>query len=38
MIFDEANAAIAKVKSPEQASADLQAKVTAFMKKKGYLK
>jgi multiple sugar transport system substrate-binding protein len=37
MIYDEVNAAAAKVKSPEQAAADLQEKVTAFMKKKGYI-
>lgn len=38
MIFDEVNAAAAKVKTPEQAAADLQGKVTALMKKTGYLK
>jgi multiple sugar transport system substrate-binding protein len=38
MIADEANAACAKTKTPEQAVADLQAKTTQFMKRRGYLK
>jgi ABC-type glycerol-3-phosphate transport system substrate-binding protein len=37
MIYDEANAACAGTKKPEQAAADLQDKVTAFMKRRGYL-
>ena len=38
MMYDEANAACAKIKSPEQAAADLQAKAVAFMTKRGYIK
>ncbi len=38
MVADEANAACAKTKTPEQAVADLQAKTTQFMKRRGYLK
>jgi multiple sugar transport system substrate-binding protein len=38
MIYDEVNAACAKTKTPEQAAGDLQEKVTAFMKRRGYLK
>jgi multiple sugar transport system substrate-binding protein len=38
MIADEANAACAKTKTPEQAVADLQAKTTQFMRRRGYLK
>jgi ABC-type glycerol-3-phosphate transport system substrate-binding protein len=37
MIYDEANAACAKTKTPEQAAADLQTKAMAFMKRRGYL-
>ena len=36
MIADEANAACAHSKPPEQAAADLQTKVTQFMKRRGY--
>ena len=38
MIYDEVNAACAKTKTPEQAAGDLNEKVTAFMKRRGYLK
>ncbi len=38
MIYDEVNAACAGTKPAEQAMADLQDKVTAFMKRRGYLK
>ena len=38
MAADEANAACAHSKSPEQAAADLQEKVTQFMKRRGYLR
>jgi multiple sugar transport system substrate-binding protein len=38
MIADEANAACAKTKTPEQAVSDLQAKTTQFMRRRGYLK
>jgi multiple sugar transport system substrate-binding protein len=38
MIYDEANAACAKAKTPEQATADLQAKATEFMRRRGYFK
>ena len=38
MVADEANAACARSKSPEQAAADLQEKVTQFMKRRGYLR
>lgn len=38
MIADEANAACARSKPPEQAAADLQSKVTQFMKRRGYLR
>jgi multiple sugar transport system substrate-binding protein len=38
MMYDEANAACAKIKSPEQAAADLQEKAVAFMTKRGYIK
>ena len=38
MIYDEVNAACAKTKTPEQAAGDLQEKVTAFMKRRGYLR
>lgn len=37
MVADEANAAVAKSKPPEQAAHDLQDKVTQFMKRRGYL-
>ena len=36
MIYDEANAACAKAKTPEQAAADLQTKATQFMRRRGY--
>ena len=38
MIYDEANAACSGTKTPEQAIADLQDKVTTFMKRRGLLK
>ena len=38
MIYDEVNAACAKTKTPEQAAGDLNEKVTAFMRRRGYLK
>jgi hypothetical protein len=38
MIYDEANAACAGTKTPEQAAGDLNDKVTAFMKRRGYLR
>jgi multiple sugar transport system substrate-binding protein len=38
MIYDAVNAACAKTKTPEQAADDLQEKVTAFMKRRGYLR
>jgi multiple sugar transport system substrate-binding protein len=38
MIADEANAACAKTKTPEQAAADLQTKAVQFMKRRGYMK
>ena len=38
MNYDEANAACAKIKSPEQAAADLQAKAIQFMTRRGYIK
>jgi multiple sugar transport system substrate-binding protein len=38
MMYDEANAACAKLKSPEQAAADLQSKAVAFMTRRGYLR
>jgi multiple sugar transport system substrate-binding protein len=38
MMYDEANAACAKLKTPEQATADLQGKATQFMRRRGYLK
>jgi multiple sugar transport system substrate-binding protein len=38
MIYDEANAACAKAKTPEQAAADLQGKATEFMRRRGYFK
>jgi multiple sugar transport system substrate-binding protein len=38
MMADEANAACAKSKPPEVAAADLQDKVTQFMKRRGYLR
>jgi multiple sugar transport system substrate-binding protein len=38
MIADEANAACAKTKTPEQAVADLHAKTTQFMRRRGYLR
>lgn len=37
-VADEANAACAKTKTSEQAATDLQAKVSQFMKRRGYLK
>jgi multiple sugar transport system substrate-binding protein len=37
MIFNQANAACAKTKMPEQAAKDLQRQVVAFMKRRGYL-
>jgi multiple sugar transport system substrate-binding protein len=37
MIFNQANAACAKTKTPEQAAKDLQRQVVAFMKRRGYL-
>ena len=36
MIYDEANAACAGTKTPEQAAADLQEKGVAFLKRRGY--
>jgi multiple sugar transport system substrate-binding protein len=36
MIYDEANAACAGVKTPEQAAGDLQEKALAFLKRRGY--
>jgi multiple sugar transport system substrate-binding protein len=38
MMYDEANAACAKIKSPEQAAADLQAKAVQFMTRRAYIK
>ncbi|WP_085027663.1 extracellular solute-binding protein [Ensifer aridi] len=38
MIYDEVNAAVAKIKTPEQAASDLQGKVESFMRRRGYLK
>jgi multiple sugar transport system substrate-binding protein len=38
MMADEANAACAKTKTPEQAAGDLQAKAVQFMKRRGYLR
>ena len=38
MIADEANAACAGTKAPDKAAADLQAKATQFMRRRGYLK
>ncbi|MBI1777804.1 MAG: extracellular solute-binding protein [Proteobacteria bacterium] len=38
MIYDETNAACSGTKTPELAAADLQEKVTTFMKRRGYLK
>ena len=38
MMYDEANAACAKIKSLEQATADLQEKAVAFMTKRGSIK
>lgn len=38
MMYDEANAACAKLKSPEQATAALQSKAVAFMTRRGYLR
>ena len=38
MMYDEANAACAKLKTPEQATADLQTKATQFMRRRGYLR
>ena len=38
MIYDEANAACAKAKTPEQAAADLQSKANEFMRRRGYFK
>ncbi|MBI3707020.1 MAG: extracellular solute-binding protein [Proteobacteria bacterium] len=38
MMYDEANAACAKLKTPEQAAADLQTKAVAFMTRRGYLR
>ena len=36
MIYDEANAACAGVKTPEQAAGDLQEKALTFLKRRGY--
>ena len=36
MIYDEANAACAGTKTPEQAAGDLQEKVVSFLKRRGY--
>jgi ABC-type glycerol-3-phosphate transport system substrate-binding protein len=36
MIYDEANAACAGTKTPEQAAGDLQEKAVAFLKRRGY--
>ncbi|MFI5015393.1 MAG: amino acid ABC transporter substrate-binding protein, partial [Hyphomicrobiales bacterium] len=36
MIYDEANAACAGTKTPEQAADDLQDKVVTFLKRRGY--
>jgi multiple sugar transport system substrate-binding protein len=38
MMYDEANAACAKTKTPEQAAAALQEKAVQFMTKRGYIK
>ena len=38
MIYDEANAACARTKTPEQAAGDLQEKVVTFLKRRGYQK
>ncbi|MFI5015390.1 MAG: ABC transporter substrate-binding protein [Hyphomicrobiales bacterium] len=38
MMYDEANAACAKAKTPEQAAADLQDKAMQFMKRRGYIR
>jgi multiple sugar transport system substrate-binding protein len=38
MVADEANAACAKTKTPEKAAADLQARATQFMRRRGYIK
>jgi multiple sugar transport system substrate-binding protein len=38
MMADEANAACARTKTPEQAATDLQTKVTQFMTRRGYLR
>jgi multiple sugar transport system substrate-binding protein len=37
LIYDEVNATCAGTKTPEQAVASLQERVTAFMKRRGYL-
>jgi multiple sugar transport system substrate-binding protein len=38
MMYDEADAACAKLKSPEQAAADLPGKAVAFMTRRGNLR
>ena len=38
MMYDETNAACAKLKTPEQATADLQAKAVQFMTRRGYIR
>ena len=38
MMYDEANAACAKLKTPEQATEDLQKKAMQFMTRRGYLR
>ncbi|WEX79654.1 hypothetical protein PYH37_006048 (plasmid) [Sinorhizobium numidicum] len=38
MIYDEVNAAVAKIKTPEQGASDHQRKVESFMPRRGYLK
>jgi ABC-type sugar transport system permease subunit len=38
MMYDEANAACAKLKTPEQATEDLQRKAVQFMTRRGYLR
>ena len=37
MAADEANAACAKTKSPDEAAQSLQSKALAFMKRRGYV-
>ena len=38
IIYDQVNAACAGTKTPEQATADIQAGVSTFMRRRGYLK